>query len=33
VQVAALAFPGVMVEIEVIAVRKRGVHAEPAGLK
>jgi len=33
VQVAALAFPGVMVEIEVIAVRKHGVHAEPAGLK
>lgn len=33
VQVAALAFPGVMVEIEVIAVRHRGVHAEPAGLK
>lgn len=33
VQVAALAIPGVMVEIEVIAVRKRGVHAEPAGLK
>ena len=32
-QVSALAFPGVMVEIEVIAVRKRGVHAEPAGLK
>jgi len=33
VQVAALAVSGVMVEIEVIAVRKRGVHAEPAGLK
>lgn len=33
VQVAALAVPGAMVEIEVIAVRKRGVHAEPAGLK
>ncbi len=33
VQVAALAFPGLMVEIEVIAVRRRGVHAEPAGLK
>ena len=33
VQVAALAFPGVMVEIEVIAVRKHGAHAEPAGLK
>ncbi len=33
VQVAALAFPGAMVEIEVIAVRHRGVHAEPAGLK
>jgi enamine deaminase RidA (YjgF/YER057c/UK114 family) len=32
-QVAALAVPGIMVEIEVIAVRKRGVHAEPAGLK
>jgi len=32
-QVAALAIPGLMVEIEVIAVRKRGVHAEPAGLK
>ncbi len=33
VQVSALAFPGVLVEIEVIAVRKHGVHAEPAGLK
>jgi enamine deaminase RidA (YjgF/YER057c/UK114 family) len=33
VQVAALAVPGVMVEIEVIAVRKHGVHAEPAGLR
>jgi len=32
-QVAALAFPGLLVEIEAIAVRKRGVHAEPAGLK
>jgi enamine deaminase RidA (YjgF/YER057c/UK114 family) len=33
VQVAALAVPGVLVEIEVIAVRKHGAHAEPAGLK
>jgi len=32
-QVAALAVPGALVEIEVIAVRKQGVHAEPAGLK
>ena len=32
-QVAGLALPGLLVEIEVIAVRKRGVHAEPAGLK
>jgi enamine deaminase RidA (YjgF/YER057c/UK114 family) len=33
VQVAALALPGLLVEIEVIAVRKHGAHAEPAGLK
>jgi enamine deaminase RidA (YjgF/YER057c/UK114 family) len=33
VEVAALALPGVLVEIEVIAVRKQGAHAEPAGLK
>jgi enamine deaminase RidA (YjgF/YER057c/UK114 family) len=33
VQVAALAVPGLLVEIEVIAVRKQGAHAEPAGLK
>jgi enamine deaminase RidA (YjgF/YER057c/UK114 family) len=32
-QVAALALPGLMVEIEAIAVRKHGAHAEPAGLK
>ena len=32
-QVAALAFPGIMVEIEAIAVRKHGVRAEPAGLR
>ena len=32
-QVAALALPGLLVEIEVIAVRKQGAHAEPAGLK
>jgi enamine deaminase RidA (YjgF/YER057c/UK114 family) len=32
-QVAGLALPGLLVEIEAIAVRKHGVHAEPAGLK
>jgi len=29
VQVAALALPGALVEIEVIAVRKRGPQAQP----